>query len=57
VYGVASDLVDEYMCMSESTCFKSMYKFGRVVVQVFAGEYLDYCRSMSLEDSLVCLDA
>jgi hypothetical protein len=26
-YGVAGDLVDEYMCMSESTCIDSMYNF------------------------------
>jgi hypothetical protein len=26
-YGVAGDLVDEYMRMSESTCIESMYNF------------------------------
>jgi hypothetical protein len=36
VYGVADDLVDEYMCMSESTCLKSMYRFYKAMVQVFA---------------------
>jgi hypothetical protein len=36
VYGVASDLVDEYMCMTESTCLESMYRFYKAVIQVFA---------------------
>ena len=31
-YGVAGDLVDEYMRMSESVCLDSMYKFCEVVV-------------------------
>jgi hypothetical protein len=35
-YGVVGNLVDEYMRMSESTCLASMYKFCKVVVQVFA---------------------
>jgi hypothetical protein len=35
-YGVASDLVDEYMCMTESTCLESMYRFYKAVIQVFA---------------------
>jgi hypothetical protein len=28
-YGVADDLIDEYLQMSESTCLQSMYKFCR----------------------------
>jgi hypothetical protein len=35
-YGVVGNLVDEYMRMSESTSLASMYKFCKVVVQVFA---------------------
>ena len=31
-YGVAGDLVDEYLRMSESTCLESMYKFCQAVV-------------------------
>jgi hypothetical protein len=39
-HGVASDLVDEYMCMTESTFLESMHMFCKAVIQVFAGEYL-----------------
>jgi hypothetical protein len=39
-YGVACGLVYEYMWMRVSTCLELMYKFCRVVVQVFVGEYL-----------------
>jgi hypothetical protein len=39
-YGVAGDLVDEYMRMSVLTCLKSMYIFCKGVVQVFAPQYL-----------------
>jgi hypothetical protein len=64
-YGVAHDLVDEYTCMSESTCLESVYKICKAQVQVFAGEYLRgpnvadtvRCQSMSLENFLVCLEA
>lgn len=31
-YGVAGDLVDEYLRMSESTCLESMYRFCQAVV-------------------------
>jgi hypothetical protein len=34
-YGVAGDLVDEYMCMSESTCIEAMYIFCRAIISVF----------------------
>ena len=37
-YGVADDLVDEYLRMSESTFLESMYRFCEVVVQVFGME-------------------
>jgi hypothetical protein len=39
-YGVAGDLVDEYMCMSESTCIEAMYKFYQDVFVVFGEVYL-----------------
>jgi hypothetical protein len=32
--GVIGDLVDEYICMGESTCLETMYKFCRTVVVV-----------------------
>jgi hypothetical protein len=35
-YGVASNLVYEYMRMTESTFLASIYTFCKVVVQVFA---------------------
>jgi hypothetical protein len=28
-YGVVGVLIDEYMCMSETTCLESRYKFSR----------------------------
>ena len=47
VYGVAGDLVDEYLRMSESTWLDSMYRFCEAVVQVFGPEYL---REPNVED-------
>jgi hypothetical protein len=47
-YGVAGDLVDEYMCMSESTCIESMYNFCQAITAVFGAEYL---RDPNLEDT------
>ena len=47
-YGVAGDLVDEYLRMRESTCLESMYKFCQAVVQVFREEYL---REPTMEDT------
>lgn len=38
-YGVAGDLVDEYVRMSETTCLEAMYKFCKTVIQVFGTEY------------------
>jgi hypothetical protein len=38
-YGVAGDLIDEYMRMSETTCLESMYKFCRAVVAMFGEVY------------------
>ena len=34
-YGVPDDLIEKYVCMSESTCLESMYKFCKVVIAVF----------------------
>ncbi|SPT17435.1 unnamed protein product [Triticum aestivum] len=39
-YGIPGDLVDEYVCMSETTCLMSMYKFCQAVIEVFGPEYL-----------------
>jgi hypothetical protein len=39
-YGIASDLVDKYMRMSELTCVESMHKFCRVIIEVFGEVYL-----------------
>jgi hypothetical protein len=38
-YGVAGDLVDEYMRMSESTCIEAMYNFCRAIISVFGEVY------------------
>jgi hypothetical protein len=56
-YGVAGDLVDEYLRMSETICLESMYKFCAAVVQVFGPEYLreptvaDTQRLLSINES------
>jgi hypothetical protein len=34
-YGIADDLINEYMRMSEAACLESMYRFYRVVVASF----------------------
>ena len=47
-YGVADDLIDEYLRMSASTCIESMLKFCKAVVQVFGEEYL---REPTMEDT------
>jgi hypothetical protein len=47
-HGVARDLVDEYMRMSESTCIDSMYNFCRAIILVFGDEYL---RQPNMEDT------
>ena len=39
-YVIPSDIVDEYVRMSESTCLMSLYSFCTVVVEVFGPEYL-----------------
>ena len=39
-YGIAGDLVDVYVRMSESTCLEAMYKLCAAVLQVFGPEYL-----------------
>jgi hypothetical protein len=47
-YGLAGDLVDEYMRMRESTCIEPMYNFCRAITSVFGEEYL---REPNLEDT------
>jgi hypothetical protein len=47
-YGVAGDLVDEYMRISESACIESMYNFCRAIILVFGVEYL---QEPNLEDT------
>jgi hypothetical protein len=47
-HGVAGDLVDEYMRMSESTYIDSMYNFYRAIISVFGDEYL---REPNMEDT------
>jgi hypothetical protein len=55
-YGVADDLIDDYLRMSESTCIESMYKFCRAVIAVFCTVYLreptveDTARMMSINE-------
>jgi hypothetical protein len=65
-YGVAGDLVDENMGMSESTCIEAMYNFYRAIIAVFGEVYLrepnlktlnDSCPSTRRGDFLVCLEA
>jgi hypothetical protein len=48
VYGVACDLIDEYLRMSETTCLESMYKFYKAVIAVFGTVYL---REPTIEDT------
>jgi hypothetical protein len=47
-YGVADDLIDEYLRMSETTCLESIYKFCKAVVAVFGTVYL---REPTVEDT------
>ena len=47
-YGVAGDLVDEYMRMGESTWLEAMYTFCEAVVAEFGEEYL---REPTVEDT------
>jgi hypothetical protein len=53
VYGVANDLVNEYMRMSESTCAEAMHTFCWVVIDVFGKIYL---RNFATSDpGLLCI--
>jgi hypothetical protein len=47
-YGVARDLVDEHMHMSESTCIEVMYNVCQAVIAVFGEVYL---REPNMEDT------
>ncbi|XP_020170422.1 uncharacterized protein [Aegilops tauschii subsp. strangulata] len=47
-YRVPSDLIDEYIRVSESTCLESMYMFCKTVIAVFGPEYL---REPTAEDT------
>ena len=47
-YGVPSDLIDEYVRMSDSTCLGSLYKFCKAVIAVFGPGYL---REPTVEDT------
>jgi hypothetical protein len=39
-YGIASDLLDEYLRMSKTTGLEAMYKFCRATISVFGDLYL-----------------
>ncbi|KAF8369763.1 hypothetical protein HHK36_032212 [Tetracentron sinense] len=39
-YGVAADVVDDYVMIGESTSIESLRRFLRAVVEVFGEEYL-----------------
>jgi hypothetical protein len=47
-YGAASDLVGEYLRMSDTTCLDSMYNFCKAVIAVFGTVYL---REPTVEDT------
>jgi hypothetical protein len=47
-YGVAGDLIDEYMRLSESTCIEAMYNFCQAVISVFGEVYL---QESNMEDT------
>jgi hypothetical protein len=47
-YGVLGDLIDDYICIIESTCHKAMYRFCEDVIAVF-GEY--YLREPNMDDT------
>jgi hypothetical protein len=40
-YGDPPDAADDYLCMAESTCSKTIYMFWRVAITVFAGHYFE----------------
>jgi hypothetical protein len=56
-YGVPGDLIDDYMRMSESTCYEAMYRFCEDVIAVFDKYYLrepnmdDIARLLSINES------
>jgi hypothetical protein len=56
-YGVADDLIDEYLGMSETTFLELMYKFCKAVIAVFGTVYLreptfvDTARLLSINEA------
>jgi hypothetical protein len=56
-YEVPGDLIDDYMCMSESTCHEAMYRFCEDVIVMFGKYYLrepnmdDTARLLSINES------
>ena len=54
--GVAGDLIDEYMRMSESTCLDTLYRFCKAMVALCGPEYLrgpnakDIARLLSINE-------
>jgi hypothetical protein len=47
-YGVASDLVDEYLQMRDTTCLESIYNFCKAMIVLFGTVYL---REPTVEDT------
>ncbi|XP_028052511.1 uncharacterized protein LOC114256997 [Camellia sinensis] len=39
-YGVATDFMDEYLRIGESTVMKSLYYFAKAVVEIYSDQYL-----------------
>jgi hypothetical protein len=56
--GVAGDLINEYLRMSETTCLETMYMFCKAVIAVFSEVYLreptvdDTARLLSINEAM-----